>query len=392
MTNRYAAIIGIGTTAYTRGSGRSEWEMAIEAIGKAIDEAEIEASDVDGLVRCSYDNVDEAMIVRSFPMQLSSYAEVGYGGLGAPAVIAHAADAVISGRARYVVCYRSLNGYSRTRYGRAERSLSTGDDVIARGDRAPSGAFAGPYGLLAPGQIMALWLRRYMALYQVDESKMRDALGVVAVTQRAYAQRNPAALMAGKPLTLDEYHNARPIYSPLRLFDFALETDGAVAFVVASSETARHYGSRAAWIRASEQGLFRYAESVSIYGPLRNTGEYLASARRLYRRAGLQPEDISVSLLYDATTVTVLLALEAYGFAPEGAGWRYLLDHGIGPTSPMPVNTNGGHLSEAYVHYFNSIAEAVRQCRGESHNQVNDLRHVLCASGPTSLILSREEP
>jgi acetyl-CoA acetyltransferase len=133
--------------------------------------------------------------------------------------------------------------------------------------------------------------------------------------------------------------------------------------------------------------MFRYAESVSIYGPLRNSADYIKMAKHLYARAGLGPQEISVAMLYDATTVTVLLALEAYGFSEEGLAWRWLLDNGVGPTSPLPVNTNGGHLSEGYVHFFNMLAEGVRQCRGTSTGQVPDVSAVLCCSGPTALVL-----
>ena len=135
-------MVGVGESEYARGTDRSEWGLAVTAVSRALADAGLTAGDVDGLVRYSYDEVDEAMLVRSLGLRLRYYSQTGYGGLGAPAVLAHAYAAVASGLARVVVCYRSLNGWSRTRYGRAERTLGPGGpaDVIAPGDRAPSGA------------------------------------------------------------------------------------------------------------------------------------------------------------------------------------------------------------------------------------------------------------
>lgn len=387
-----AAVVGIGQTEFSRGSGRSEWELAGEAIAAALDDAGVEVSDVDGLVRSSYDSVDEAAVLRLFPMELGFYGEVGYGGLGAPAVLGHAAAAIAAKQARVVVCYRSLNGYSATRYGRAERSMGDAAAVVARGDRAPSGAFAGPYGVVAPAQIMALWLRRYQTDYGVGDEQLLSALGRIAVEQRAYANRNPAAVMNGKQLTAEDYRAARRIYEPLGLYDLALETDGAVAMVVVADDLVAGRPHPPAWISGSVQGLYRFAESISVYGPLRNSAQYRASAERLYRQAGCSPGEVSVASLYDATTVTVLLSLETWGFAEEGQAWRYLLDHGIGPDSPLPANTSGGHLSEAYVHYFSMMAEAVRQCQGRSTSQVGTVRNVLCCSGSSGVMLSTTRP
>jgi acetyl-CoA acetyltransferase len=352
-----AAVIGIGQTAYSRASQRSEWSLAVEAVEGALADCGISPSDVDGLVRYSYDSVDEAMLVRSFGWRLRYYSQTGYGGLGAPTALAHAAAAVTSGQARIVVCYRSLNGYSRTRYGRAERSFeSGGGELVARGDRAPSGAFAGPYGLLSPGQVMAMWARRYQWEAGIAEQDLVGALARIAMDQRTYAQRNPAAVMHGRPLDAAGYLSGRVIATPLRIFDLALETDGAAAVVVAATDVARAASSSPVHITAVV--------------------------------AGIQPGDLSAAMIYDATSISVLLGMEAYGLARPGAGWRAVLEHGIGSAAPVPVNTSGGHLSEAYVHGMNLVVEAVRQCRGTSTAQVQRSGPVLVSSGPSAVVLS----
>jgi acetyl-CoA acetyltransferase len=384
-----AAVIGIGQTAYSRASRRSEWSLAVEAIERALADCGVAPGDVDGLVRYSYDAVDEAMLARSFGWRLRYYSQTGYGGLGAPAVLAHASAAVASGHARIVVCYRSLNGYSSTRYGRAERTLGcAGGEFVARGDRAPSGAFAGPYGLLSPGQVMAMWARRYQWEAGIGESDLVRALSRVAIDQRAQAQRNPAAVMHGRPLDEGAYLAGRVIASPLRIFDLALETDGAAAVVVAAADVAHAVSTPPVWITAAVMGMFAYAESISVYGELRNGPTYRAIAERLFAEAGVRPAELSAAMIYDATSVSVLLGMEAYGLAARGAAWRAVLDHGIGDTAPVPVNTSGGHLSEAYVHGMNLVIEGVRQCRGNSSAQVGRSGPVLVSSGPSAVVLS----
>jgi acetyl-CoA acetyltransferase len=135
-------------------------------------------------------------------------------------------------------------------------------------------------------------------------------------------------------------------------------------------------------------GMFAYAESIAVYGELRNGPTYRALARDLFTVAGIQPGDLSAAMIYDATSISVLLGMEAYGLARPGAGWRAVLDHGIGSAAPVPVNTSGGHLSEAYVHGMNLVVEAVRQCRGTSTAQVQRSGPVLVSSGPSAVVLS----
>jgi acetyl-CoA acetyltransferase len=102
-------------------------------------------------------------------------------------------------------------------------------------------------------------------------------------------------------------------------------------------------------------------------------------ADNLYRRAGLGPSDVDVAQFYDCFTITVLIQLEDYGFCKKGEGGPFAASGALETT--LPINTAGGHLSEAYIHGMNHIVEGVRQIRGTSTGQVDNAEVCLVTSG-----------
>jgi len=370
---RAAAIAGIGQTAYAKALPPAAWELAVEAVLAACADAGVDVADVDGMCRFTapFETVSEAMLVRALGIrELSFFAQAPHGGEALGAVVAHAAAAVSAGLANVVVVYRALSQSRGGRFGRADRGAgeSAADIVVPEQDNL---SFAWPYGLMSPGQLFALWARRYATVHGLTDEDLTRTLGTIAITQRQYANSNPAAMMRDRKLDWETYQNARMISEPLRLFDLCLENDGACAFVVTSAERARALRDDPVYVLSATQTLSPYREPMGIY----TGGEMLelfppAAADRLFSQAGVSRKDIDVAELYDATSYMTLRSLESYGFAADGAGWRYVLEHGTGPDSPLPVNTHGGHLSEAYLHGMNGILEAVRQLRGTACNQV----------------------
>ena len=373
MIRKTAAIAGIGQTAYAKALPPAAWELAVEAVLAACADAGVDVADVDGMCRFTapFETVSEAMLVRALGIrELSFFAQAPHGGEALGAVVAHAAAAVSAGLANVVVVYRALSQSRGGRFGRADRGAgeSATDIVVPEQDNL---SFAWPYGLMSPGQLFALWARRYATVHGLTDEDLTRTLGTIAITQRQYANSNPAAMMRDRKLDWETYQNARMISEPLRLFDLCLENDGACAFVVTSAERARALRDDPVYVLSATQTLSPYREPMGIY----TGGEMLelfppAAADRLFGQAGVSRKDIDVAELYDATSYMTLRSLESYGFAADGAGWRYVLDHGTGPDSPLPVNTHGGHLSEAYLHGMNGILEAVRQLRGTACNQV----------------------
>lgn len=402
MIRRRAAIAGIGQTQFARALPKTAWELALEAVTAALEDAGVDPADVDGMCRFAppFEQVSEPMLVRALGIrELSFFAEAPLGGEALGAVIAHASAAIASGLASVVVCYRAISQSRGGRFGRADRTA--GDRTAGNGAAGEPRAdvvvpeednrsFAWPYGLMSPGQLFALWATRYAAVHRLTDADLTDALGTVAITQRGYANKNPAAMMRDRKLDWEGYRAARMISTPLRLFDLCLENDGACAVVLTSAEVAASLRADPVHVLSATQSLSPYREPMGIY-----TDDLIelfppAAAERLFGQAGVSRGDIDVAELYDATSFMTLKGLESYGFVPDGRGWRYLIDTGIGPESPLPVNTHGGHLSEGYLHGMNGMTEAVRQLRGTACNQVAGAEVALVgAPSGSAMILAR---
>jgi acetyl-CoA acetyltransferase len=375
------AIAGIGATEFSKDSGRSELRLAVEAVAAALDDAGLSPAEVDGMVTFSADTNPEIEVARSLGIgELTFFSRIHYGGGAACATIQQAAMAVASGVASVVVCYRAFNERSGHRFGAGVQ------------DRPPmptaeSAQFAwyAPFGLLTPASWVAMFARRYM---HVTGATSED-FGRVAVADRKHAATNPAAWFYGRPITLADHQQSRPIVEPLRLLDCCQESDGAQALVVTSLERARDSRNPPAVVRAAAQGSGDGQHMMTSYykGDLTSLPEMGVVGRQLFDTAGIGPEDVQTAVLYDHFTPFVLYQLEELGFCGRGEAKEFVREGRIEIGGSLPVNTHGGQLGEAYIHGMNGIAEGVRQVRHTAVNQVPSVEHVLVTAGtgvPTS--------
>lgn len=371
------AIVGIGSTEFSRNSGVSELSLATRASLAALEDAALVPSDVDGIIRCDMDNVRANDLAHALGIsELNYLGENGPGGAAPAAMVGQAVAAIAAGLAKTVLVYRSLNGRSGVRYGKSPVVSET------VGGSGTYDEFFGPYGLLTPGQIFAIMAQRHM----LEFGTTSEQLASIALECRLRANSNPAAQMHDRTLTLDDYMDARMISEPLRLFDFCLETDGACAVVVTSAERAGDGPNPVVLIRAVAQGTVPDPQPGIQFPVLMResitTLPAKATAETLYRRAGLGPADIDVAQLYDCFTITVLMQLEDWGFCDKGDGGPFAASGAIGLGGGLPINTGGGHLSEGYIHGMNHVVEGVRQMRGTSSNQVEGAEVCLVTCTP----------
>lgn len=372
-----AAIVAIGQTEYTRNSGRDELDMACEAIRNAVDDAGLTMADIDGLEAFTLERTSMPTLVGALGIpNLRFSSRISYGGGAACANIMQAAAAVTTGVANYVVCYRSLNEASGHRYGR-------GDGYATYLTEAPTlhYGYYFPFGLLTPLSWASMYGRRWMHEYGVDP----DDIGWYSVVLRENANRNPKAIFHDKAITIDDYRASQMIVEPLRLFDCCVDTDGAAAVIVTTAERAKDLEGTPAYILAAAQAATPESEIQTSYNrtPMSGLPDTWYVGQELYRLAGVGPEDIDVAQLYDPFSLGGILQLEELGFCERGAGAEFCRGgDNIRVGGKIPINTSGGLLSEAYIHGYNLIIEAVRQIRGTSTNQVDDAELALITGGP----------
>lgn len=371
------AIAGIGATDYSRDSGRSDLTLACQATLAALEDAGLTPRDIDGVVRCDLDTVHSNDLIEALGMpNVTFWGDVGQGGVAPAGMVGLAVGAIMSGQASAVLVFRELNGRSGRRYG---LSQATSPQI---GGSGSYDEFYQPYGLLSPGQVFAIMAQRHM----IEFGTTPEQLAQIPLVCRRRANSNPRAQMHDRAMTMSDYLSSRMISSPLRLFDYCLETDGACAMVVTSVERARDLRQPPAVIRAVTQATIPSPQPGMMYPVLARPDitalPATAVATELYRRAGLGPGDIDVAQFYDCFSITVLLQLEDWGFCEKGEGGPFVADGNIELGGRIPINTGGGHLSEGYIHGLNHIVEGVRQIRGTSTSQVDGAETCLVTATP----------
>jgi acetyl-CoA acetyltransferase len=341
LSNR-AAIIGVGNTAYGSFPELDEYGLGARALKAALDDSGVEKSEIDGLVVCRipyYARMGEVLgIDPHWSITLPPHGRMS--GIG----LIEAALAIATGQARMVaLIYSNIGRSRRVNYG--------GDEAASIWD---------PWGFTSPGASHAMMFRRHMALYGTTTRQLAE----VSVAFRHHAGLNPDAVMR-TPITIDDHEASRPIVLPLRLLDYCLINDGAVCILVTTPERARD-GRKKPVLVSGFGGRDSFSQSAIAnfdfdfwYDAVRLAGEEATAM------SGLGTSDVDALMAYDNFSPTVLFSLEGLGFCPRGEGGRFVEGGTLKLGGALPMNTDGGHLSNSYMQGWALNVEAVRQLRGE---------------------------
>lgn len=352
---RYA-IVGLGETAYMRGSGRTTRALGVEAVRNAIADAGLRPKDVDGMLAYHWASGDSTLttfIAGDLGIQPDYHMDVLGGGSTTEALIGMAIGLIEAGQCKVVVIYRAMNGYSQFRPG------GTGARAVA--PVVDEMLHTRAYGLQSAGQQFAFSFMRHMYEYGTRP----EQVAAVKAIHSEHAACNPKALYP-HVVSVDDVLASRYICKPLRLLDCCVETDNATALIVTSAERARDLRAHPVLIRAVVGRCCKPRPDMHYqHGPISETAGAYARGR-LWSQAGLGPEEVDLTGAYDAFTFTPLLQLEDYGFCRKGEGGAYVSDGTIRLGGRRPNNTSGGLLCEGYTHGLSLVIENVRQLRHEA--------------------------
>lgn len=241
----------------------------------------------------------------------------------------------------------------------AEPTVSKGSRKSAVEKMAAFGhpEFEVPFGVSIPA-FYGLIARRFMHEFGLTQEQM----ATVAVTMREHASRNPASRFRD-PITVADVISSPMIASPLHRLDCSVTTDGGAAFIMTTLDRARDLRQRPVVLLGAGQGFSH--EHLCASPSLTEFGAH-DSAAAAFAAAGVRPADIDVAFLYDNFTISVIAQLEELGFCGRGEGGAFVAAGHIRLGGELPVNPNGGLLSEGHPNRPGGIyhvAEAVEQLR-----------------------------
>ena len=339
------AVVGAFNTRQARRlSEHTSETLAVEAIRGALADAGIAPGEVDGLV---VDLLDRSLVSSYFARQLGGRPCWTGEGLGIAGVL-EAAQAIACGLCEVAVVASAQAGIYSDRAATAPWTR-------------PEHEFTACWGLYTAVEF-ALIARRHMHLYGTTPAQ----LAAVAATVRTHGARNPAAVMSGGDVSVDDVLGSRMVADPFHLLDCSITSEGGAAIVLASKERAADLDAPSVAILGG--ALERMGQGYTTIPEWDRHGRVgAAAAARAFGMAGLSPADVDVCEFYDPFSFEVIRQLEVFGFCGEGEGGAFVEGGRIAVGGELPICTDGGTLSFSQpgsAQMLQKVVAGVEQMRG----------------------------
>jgi acetyl-CoA acetyltransferase len=371
------AISGIGQSEIERKPKTLPFELAVRACERAIADAGLTPQEIDGAacwppvpagtvagIGCA----SIADIAASLGLTLNWWSAGSMAAQLSP--IMEAVAAIAAGYCKHVLCWRAVG----------ERSAESYTSSGAAGSFVPIGfmEYMAPY--MAPSA--AIWIACHASTHMTRYGITREHLGTIAINQRRNAGLNPKAIYRD-PITMDDYLNARMVTTPFSILDCDVPCNASTAIVISRLDAAKDLKHRPIVLEAIGAGSTDRMETWISRADYPHQAMHDA-AKMLWRRTDLKPKDVDIAHIYDGFSWLVLSWLEALGFCAEGESGAFLEGgRRIALDGELPMNTNGGQLSEGRVHGLGHLHEAVVQLRrqGGARQVKKDLKVSMVANG-----------
>lgn len=349
------------TVPYSRFSSETAHWWAGAALAELAAGTGLGPKDFDGFCFSSFSSVPDSAVGMMQHLGLSPrwMDHIPTGGASGVMALRRAARAVQAGDAEVVACVAADTN-----------QIDSFRQTLAGFSRFSQDA-SYPYGFGGPNATFALICDNFMREFGLS----RGDFAKLCVAQRDNALSNPTALMK-KPLTREQYMEARPIADPIHLFDCVMPCAGADAFVVTTPQKAEELGLSTARMNGAIERHNAFAED-----PIQVRGGWEKDIDDLWSAAGCGPENMDTLQAYDDYPVIVAMQLADLGFCAKHDLSDFIASNDFTISGSLPLNTNGGQLSAGQAGAaggFQNVTEALRQIlRCPLGDQVPDARCAL---------------
>ncbi|MCC7381128.1 MAG: lipid-transfer protein [Deltaproteobacteria bacterium] len=198
----------------------------------------------------------------------------------------------------------------------------------------------------------------------------RETFAKIAEKARKHASKNPYAIF-NEPLSVEEILASPEVFDPLTRFQCCPPTCGAAAAVLCSDAFAKKHQLTSPVYIAAQAMRTDFGSTFADDSLIKMIGYDMAaaSAKDVYERSGLGPEDVDVVELHDCFTANELLTYEALGLCKEGEAEKFIWEGDNTYGGDFVVNPSGGLLSKGHPLGATGLAqctELVWQLRGQA--------------------------
>lgn len=362
---RKVFVIGVGMTKFEKPGRREGWDypaMAAESVGAALKDAAVDYRDVQ--------EVYAAYVYGDSTSGQRAVYELGM--TGVPVVNVN--NNCATGSSALWLAARAIKG------GLADCVLATGFEKMAPGplqevwpDRAaPLGRhltamaeLRGHGGPIAPWMFAAAG-QEHMERYGTTAEQFAK----IGHKNHKHSVNNPYAQFQ-REFSLEEILAAPTIVEPLTKLQCSPTSDGSASAVLAGEDFVERHNLADQAVEIVGQSLVTDGEDTFDGSAAALVGAHMSrtAAQRVYKQAGIAPEDIAVIELHDCFSTNELLTYEALGLCAEGEGGK-LIDAGettYGGT--WVVNPSGGLISKGHPLGATGLAQCAEltwQLRGQA--------------------------
>jgi acetyl-CoA C-acetyltransferase len=368
---REVAIIGAGVTKFGELWDSSFRDLGIEAGLKAMSDANLTGSEVDGMF---LGNMSSGRFINQHHVGalIADYSGMASRHVSATRVEAAGASGGVAFRQAVMSVASGMNDIVVV--GGAEKMTDVTDEAANEIlDSATDQQWEASMGTTF-ASLNAMIARR--CIYEGIAT--REEIASVAVNSHAHGALNPDAQFR-KAISLDTVLKAGMVADPLTVFDCAPISDGAAALVLCPMETAKKYTDKPVKVAASVQA----SDTLALFQrkDITTFAATTAAAQRAYAIAKIGPDDIAVAEVHDNFTIEGILAMQDLGMFKKGDAGKAFADGRTAIGGKVAVNTSGGLKARGHPIGATGIAQIVeiaKQIRGDAgKRQVPDVRYGL---------------